>query len=48
MDNSSGLNKVNKNYLINLGCATEFIQRMGLAGKDILYVGDHIFGDVLK
>ncbi|EPB73266.1 hypothetical protein ANCCEY_07636 [Ancylostoma ceylanicum] len=21
---------------------------MGLAGKDILYVGDHIFGDVLK
>ncbi|EYC10714.1 hypothetical protein Y032_0054g2511 [Ancylostoma ceylanicum] len=30
------------------GCAAEFIQRMGLAGKDILYVGDHIFGDVLK
>ncbi|ETN69206.1 5' nucleotidase family protein [Necator americanus] len=29
-------------------CATEFIQRMGFAGKDILYVGDHIFGDVLK
>ncbi|KAK6043134.1 5' nucleotidase family protein [Cooperia oncophora] len=30
------------------GCATAFIQQMGLAGKDILYVGDHIFGDVLK
>ncbi|PIO77463.1 5' nucleotidase family protein [Teladorsagia circumcincta] len=29
-------------------CATAFIQQMGLAGKDILYVGDHIFGDVLK
>ncbi|PIO77464.1 HAD superfamily hydrolase, 5'-nucleotidase [Teladorsagia circumcincta] len=30
------------------GCASDFKQRMGLAGKDILYVGDHIFGDVLK
>ncbi|KAK5968864.1 HAD superfamily hydrolase 5'-nucleotidase [Trichostrongylus colubriformis] len=30
------------------GCATDFIRQMGLAGKDILYVGDHIFGDVLK
>ncbi|VDN26303.1 unnamed protein product [Cylicostephanus goldi] len=30
------------------GCATEFVKRMGLIGKDILYVGDHIFGDVLK
>ncbi|KJH45995.1 HAD superfamily hydrolase, 5'-nucleotidase, partial [Dictyocaulus viviparus] len=30
------------------GCATEFKNRMNLHGKDILYVGDHIFGDVLK
>ncbi|KAK6754151.1 hypothetical protein RB195_013261 [Necator americanus] len=37
-----------KNNVYCKGCATEFIQRMGFAGKDILYVGDHIFGDVLK
>ncbi|CAJ0589865.1 unnamed protein product [Cylicocyclus nassatus] len=37
-----------KNDVYCKGCATEFVQRMGLAGKDILYVGDHIFGDVLK
>uniref|UniRef100_A0A0K0CVQ3 5'-nucleotidase n=1 Tax=Angiostrongylus cantonensis TaxID=6313 RepID=A0A0K0CVQ3_ANGCA len=30
------------------GCASEFKHRMNLHGKDILYVGDHIFGDVLK
>ncbi|VDM58307.1 unnamed protein product [Angiostrongylus costaricensis] len=30
------------------GCASEFKHRMNLHGKDILYVGDHIFGDVLN
>ncbi|KAK6043136.1 HAD superfamily hydrolase, 5'-nucleotidase [Cooperia oncophora] len=37
-----------KGELYSRGCASDFKQRMGLAGKDILYVGDHIFGDVLK
>ncbi|KHJ94957.1 5' nucleotidase family protein [Oesophagostomum dentatum] len=37
-----------KGDIYSRGCATEFIQQLGLAGKDILYVGDHIFGDVLK
>ncbi|KAK5964293.1 putative cytosolic purine 5-nucleotidase [Trichostrongylus colubriformis] len=37
-----------KGEIYSRGCASDFKQRMGLAGKDILYVGDHIFGDVLK
>lgn len=37
-----------KGDVYSAGCAAVFIQRMRLAGKDILYVGDHIFGDVLK
>ncbi|VDP03961.1 unnamed protein product [Heligmosomoides polygyrus] len=37
-----------KGDVYTAGCAALFIQQMRLAGKDILYVGDHIFGDVLK
>lgn len=30
------------------GNATKFTQDLGLAGDEILYVGDHIYGDVLR
>ncbi|XGW06126.1 hypothetical protein V3C99_016449, partial [Haemonchus contortus] len=37
-----------KGEIYSRGCASDFKRQMDLAGKDILYVGDHIFGDVLK
>ena len=30
------------------GCATTFTEDLGLNGEDILYVGDHIYGDILR
>jgi HAD superfamily 5'-nucleotidase-like hydrolase len=30
------------------GCATKFTTDLGLTGDQILYVGDHIYGDVLR
>ncbi|VDL83955.1 unnamed protein product [Nippostrongylus brasiliensis] len=55
IDTSTGHRKIGthigpllKGDVYSGGCAADFIQRMNLTGKDILYVGDHIFGDVLK
>lgn len=31
-----------------LGNCDVFTELMGAKGKDVLYVGDHIFGDILK
>lgn len=36
-----------KNYFI-LGSCDVFTELIGAKGKDVLYVGDHIFGDILK
>ena len=30
------------------GCATRFTTDLGLEGDDILYIGDHIYGDILR
>src|SRR3990167_380249 len=30
------------------GNATKFSEDLGLSGEDILYVGDHIYGDILR
>ncbi len=30
------------------GCATEFEKSLGVDGEDILYVGDHIYGDIVR
>ena len=30
------------------GCASHFTESLGLDGDDILYVGDHIYGDILR
>ena len=30
------------------GCAKRFTSDLGVAGDDILYVGDHIYGDILR
>ncbi len=30
------------------GCASKFTDDLGLHGDDILYVGDHIYGDILR
>ena len=32
----------------NGGSCDVFTQLIGAKGKDVLYVGDHIFGDILK
>lgn len=31
-----------------LGCCDVFSELIGAKGKDVLYIGDHIFGDILK
>ncbi|VDL83775.1 unnamed protein product [Nippostrongylus brasiliensis] len=53
IDTSTGHRKIGthigpllKGDVYSGGCAADFIQRMNLTGKDILYVGDHIFGDI--
>ena len=30
------------------GCAETFTEALGLTGEDILYVGDHIYGDIVR
>lgn len=30
------------------GCASVFTDALGLSGDDILYIGDHIYGDILR
>lgn len=30
------------------GCCDVFSELIGAKGKDVLYIGDHIFGDILK
>lgn len=30
------------------GCASKFTEDLALAGDDILYIGDHIYGDILR
>ncbi len=30
------------------GCAETFVEDLGLSGDEILYVGDHIYGDILR
>ena len=30
------------------GCANSFSKSLGVSGEDILYIGDHIYGDVLR
>lgn len=30
------------------GCATKFTDDLGLKGDEILYIGDHIYGDILR
>lgn len=30
------------------GCANQFTRDLGLSGDEILYIGDHIYGDVLR
>ena len=36
-------------YLIfHLGSCEVFSKLIGARGKDVLYIGDHIFGDILK
>ncbi|MBX9766779.1 MAG: HAD-IG family 5'-nucleotidase, partial [Bdellovibrionales bacterium] len=30
------------------GCANAFSKSLGLSGEDILYIGDHIYGDILR
>lgn len=30
------------------GCATKFTNDLGLKGDEILYIGDHIYGDILR
>ncbi|MFN8946021.1 MAG: 5'-nucleotidase domain-containing protein, partial [Pseudobdellovibrionaceae bacterium] len=30
------------------GCATKFTEDLDLQGDDILYIGDHIYGDILR
>lgn len=34
--------------VIIIGSCDVFTQMIGAKGKDVLYVGDHIFGDILK
>ena len=34
--------------LLNLGSCDAFRQLVRARGKDVLYIGDHIFGDVLR
>ncbi|KAM3183084.1 Cytosolic purine 5'-nucleotidase [Hymenolepis weldensis] len=45
-DSSPGLQQVLV-CILNGSCAT-FTQLIGAKGKDVLYSGDHIFGDILK
>lgn len=35
-------------YLSFPGSCDVLIQLIGAKGKDVLYIGDHIFGDILK
>lgn len=30
------------------GCASKFTKMLGVGGEDILYVGDHIYGDIVR
>lgn len=34
--------------LLIIGSCDVFTQLIGAKGKDVLYIGDHIFGDILK
>lgn len=35
-------------YLLFLGSCDVFSDMIGARGGDVLYIGDHIFGDILK
>jgi len=35
-------------YFTWLGSCDVFTRLIGAKGKDVLYIGDHIFGDILK
>lgn len=40
--------RLNFIFSIVTGSCDVFTQLIGAKGKDVLYVGDHIFGDILK
>eukprot|EP01135_Chromosphaera_perkinsii_P009739 Nk52_evm4s1869 gene=Nk52_evmTU4s1869 len=42
------LNKFERGKVYVGGSSSMFCEYTGAAGKDVLYVGDHIFGDILK
>lgn len=45
---SGGLILYNKMYFNYLGSCEAFRRLIKAKGRDVLYIGDHIFGDVLK
>jgi HAD superfamily 5'-nucleotidase-like hydrolase len=40
--------KISHGGIYYSGCAKTFTNDLGVAGDDILYVGDHIYGDILR